>query len=170
MSVKWIRNIHALWIIVYCAIISTAFIMQIVENEEPCALCYLQRVGMLLICAAVAMNLLFGLKIFHYGLIILASLFGGSVAIRQVLLHICPNFPKFGVPFLGLSLYTWSLLTFVCSLLATSILLLVHPSGEHKPMPINKFQAFALIWLALVIIGNVFSVAVDCQLGLCPDN
>ena len=169
MPLKWIRNIHALWIVVYCAIISAAFLMQILENEEPCPLCYLQRLGMLLICIAATMNLLLGVRVFHYGLMILAALFGGAVAIRQILLHICPTFSTFGIPFLGLSLYTWSFLTFVCSLFATSVLLLFHPLEEQAPLPLNKFHVGALVGLALVIVGNIFSVGVDCQLGLCPE-
>lgn len=167
MSINWIRNIHALWIIVYCAIISTAFLLQIFLDEEPCALCYLQRVGMLLVCSAAAMNLLFGIKPIHYGFAILASLFGGGVAIRQILLHICPSFPEFGIPFMGYSLYTWSLLTFACSLLLTALLLLFHPLEGGKPEKINKLQSAAILWLLLVVIGNVISTAVDCQLGLC---
>ena len=168
MPISWIRNIHALWIIVYCAIISTAFVLQIILHEEPCALCYLQRVGMLLVCSAAAMNLLFGIKPLHYGFVILASLLGGGVAIRQILLHICPSFPEFGIPFMGYSLYTWSLLTFGCSLLLTALLLLLfHPLEEVKPKKLNKLQSAAILWLFLVVIGNVISTAVDCQLGLC---
>lgn len=170
MPIKWIRNVHALWIVVYCAIISAAFVMQVTENEEPCPLCYLQRASMLLICTAAAMNILLGIKAFHYGLMILGSLLGSSVAIRQILLHVCPNSPHYGIPFLGLSLYTWSFLTFACSLLATAVLLFFYPSEEKPAAGINKFQATALVWLLLVIIGNVISTAVDCQLGLCPDS
>ena len=164
-----LRNVHALWIMVYCLIISTAFGLQIFESEEPCPLCYLQRVAMLLVCCGALMNLVFGFKPKHHGLIVLASLFGASVSIRQILLHICPTFPKFGVPFWGYSLYTWSFLTFASSLLLVSLLLFVSKFDEENQKPLNSFQKISVVWLVLVIVGNLISVSIECGIGFCPE-
>ncbi|MCB1111135.1 MAG: disulfide bond formation protein B [Chlamydiales bacterium] len=162
-----IRNLHALWIIVYCVIITVAFGLQIFEHEEPCPLCYLQRIAMLLVCLAAAMNLVFGIRTYHYALVIVASLFGGGTAIRQILLHICPGFTQFGIPFWGLSLYTWSFLTFVGSLTATAIFLALYREDQRQKIELNLFEQIAIGWFALVVCGNIVSSLIDCGLGAC---
>lgn len=164
---KFVRNINALWILVYCAIITTAFDLQIFEKEVPCPLCYLQRVGMLLVCSAAAMNLICGVRTMHYSLAILGAITGSIVAIRQILLHVCYDFPKFGVPFWGLSLYTWSFLTFACSLILIAVLLAFYKKDQQMRYKLNYFQKIALGWLVLVIVGNIISVLADCGLGPC---
>lgn len=163
------KNLQALWIIVYCLIISTAFSLQIFMNEEPCPLCYLQRVAMLLICSAASMNLIVGIRISHYALAIIGILLGGTVALRQILLHICPGFPVFGTPFWGLSLYTWSFLTFVGSLILIAILLTFYRKEQGEKEKLNKFQIFACVWFILIILANILSVSLQCGLGICEE-
>lgn len=162
---SWTRNLNALWIIAYCAIITVAFGLQIFDNEEPCPLCYLQRIAMLLLCTLAAFNLLFGERLHHYSLAIITALIGAGIAARQISIHICPDSPHFGVPFWGLSLYTWSFFTFIGSLLL--IALLIGFYGEQKETSLNRFQKVALVWLSLVILGNVISAFLMCGLGPC---
>jgi len=166
---KFVRNVNALWIIIYCAIITIAFNLQVFEGEVPCPLCYLQRVGMLLICSAAAMNLLCGIRPINYSLAIFGALSGSTIAVRQILLHICYDFPKFGVPFWGLSLYTWSFLTFLGSIFVAAILVAIYKKEQQNTYQLNWFQKIALGWLTLVIIGNIISVLFDCGLGPCAD-
>lgn len=166
---KFVRNVNAIWIVVYCAIITIAFDLQVFEKEVPCPLCYLQRVGMLLVCAAAAMNLLCGIRPLHYSLAIFGALCGSSVAVRQILLHICYDFPKFGVPFWGLSLYTWSFLTFLCSIFVAAVLIGLYHKDQQMRYRLNWFQRCALGWFIIVILGNIASVLIDCGLGPCPD-
>ena len=93
------RNLNALWIFVYCAIITTAFGIQIFEHEEPCPLCFLQRCAMLLLCTLAAFNLIFGERLLHYSLAILTAVIGASIATRQIFIHICLGSPEYGIPF-----------------------------------------------------------------------
>ena len=167
MMIELVRNINALWIIIYCSIITTAFGLQIFLGEEPCPLCYLQRVAMIAVSITACLNLVYGIRLRHYGLAIIASLFGAAVATRQILLHICPGFPEFGIPFWGLSLYVWSYITFICSILLTSILLFLYRPEQEEAIQLNAFQKFACGWLMLVACGNILSAFLECGLGWC---
>lgn len=162
-----VRNLNALWIVIYSAIITMAFGIQVFDGEEPCPLCYLQRVGMIMVSTAALFNLYYGVKMYHYGLSLLAIMVGISVAIRQILLHICPDFPTYDVNMFGLSLYAWSFLTFVASMLVLSLLLFLYRHNEEQPVKLNWFQHLACWWLLLIAVGNVISVLLECGLGEC---
>ncbi|GAB4232464.1 MAG: disulfide bond formation protein B [Chlamydiales bacterium] len=164
---KEVRLLNTLWILIYCMIITTAFGLQIFENEEPCPLCYLQRIAMISISCCAAFNLLFGVRLYHYSLAIVFSLFGATVAVRQILLHICPGFPQFGVPFWGLSLYTWSFLSFVGSLLGASLLVGFYEEEQTPLVPLSLIEKVAISWLFLIVLGNCISTLIDCGLGSC---
>ena len=58
----------------------------------------------------------------HYGVPLAVAILG-TVAGRQVLLHVLPGDPGFGTPLLGYHLYTWSFLAFVCIGLILSVML-----------------------------------------------
>lgn len=165
-----VRRLNGLWIVIYCAMISAAFGLQVFDHEVPCPLCYLQRVAMLSICASAFLNLWFGVRIFHYGMILIGSLLGAFIAGRQILLHICLGFPTFGVPFWGVSLYTWSFISFACSIFMTALLLLMyHPTQEYAAEE-RPFWVYAVgTYLVLIILGNVGSVFMDCGFTICKD-
>jgi len=162
-----VRNINALWMVIYCAIITTAFGLQIFKGETPCPLCYVQRIAMLLICTAALFNLIYGIRTYHYTLALLAALIGAAASTRQILLHICPGFPQFGVPFLGLSLYVWSYLTFICSIFLAALLIGFYRREQRAPLPLNRFQMLAIFWFTLVIIANIGATLYQCGFGPC---
>lgn len=142
--------------------------MQFFLGETPCPLCYLQRVAMISVSTAALFNLVYGVRVSHYGMALFSSMVGAIIAIRQISLHICPEFPKFGLPFWGISLYTWSFFTFACSVLLVGILLcLYRPSQSAKPVRLEFFGKFAAAYLVAIIIANIFSVLYECGLGIC---
>src|SRR5262245_44049143 len=93
-------------------VLLVAFGMPFALNELPCPLCILQRAALVLCGFGFLLNLRFGVQPLHYGLSILAALFGAVVAGRQVLLHIVPGTGAYGSALFGLHLYTWSLILF----------------------------------------------------------
>ncbi len=109
------------------------------------------------VATGLLMNLRFGIRSRHYALSLLSAFFGGGVALRHICLHICPQFPVFGNPVLGLSLYTWSFLVFVCSSLSITVLLFFDPPPEKS---MNRFEkmAFGLIVVTTILnIGSTLS-------------
>ena len=87
-------------------VLLVAFGLQFALGELPCPLCSLQRVALVLCGMGFLLNLRFGVQPLHYGLSILAALFGAMAAGRQVLLHIVPGTGAYGSALFGLHLYT----------------------------------------------------------------
>lgn len=165
------KNLNALIIYTISGILLGAFAIQFFWHETPCPLCLLQRIGMISVAASLALNIKFGIRAFHYGLALLSSFFGGFVALRQISLHVCPGFPEFGLPVLGISLYTWSFFVFVCCVLAVALLLFLYnervvPSIEEE-RTINRFQAIAFWLIVFVTLVNVIATLMQCGLGVC---
>src|SRR5438309_1966573 len=117
------RTLNAALAIILMLILSAAYYQQYFKHETPCPLCLLQRLGMIGVAFGAVLNLRFGIQPLHYGFSLLSAFFGGSVSVRQILLHICPGSPIFGYPVFGLSLYTWAFFTFCASIVAMILLL-----------------------------------------------
>lgn len=115
------------------------------------------------------MNIRFGIQKAFYGLMLLSAVFGGFVALRQISLHICPTFVKFGIPFWGLSLYTWSFIIFAASVAFIALLLLIFNKTERGMEPLNWWGGLAFIFIFLLVIANVITTLWQCGLGPCPD-
>lgn len=164
------KNLNAILIIILCGVLTSAYGVQFIYNEEPCPLCLLQRIAMISVASGAALNLYFGVHMSHYGLILLSAVAGGSVAIRQISLHICPGFPTFGIPILGLSLYTWSFIVFVCVVLYTAMLLILYDPKEYRSnITLNSFCKFSLYFLLLIAFSNIITTFVQCGFGVCSD-
>ncbi len=165
------RHLNSLFALILAAILWGALAIQFFKHEEPCPLCLLQRLGMLGMASGALMNVRFGPRKSHYGLSLFSAVFGGFVALRQMFLHVCPQFPKFGVPFWGLSLYTWSFITFAASIFYIGLLLLFfdHQKEEMETPRSDPFGLFAFIVLFLVALTNIFSTLWLCGLSACDE-
>jgi disulfide bond formation protein DsbB len=163
------RILNILFIFVLCAVLLAAYTYQFVKQEEPCPLCLLQRLGMIGVAVALLMNLRFGIKVQHYGLAILASLLGRRVALRQIELHVCPEFPTFGEPIFGYDLYVWSFIVFTCALFACAVLLIIYGYSKPReyPQTWGSLDKFAFWLVALITFGNVLVSLIDCGLSAC---
>lgn len=165
------RDLNSLIILTICGILLSAFGVQFLWREEPCPLCMLQRIGMIGVACACLLNVWYGVRPSHYGLALLCALFGGFVALRQISLHVCPGFSEFGFPVLGLSLYTWSFIVFVCVVLAVALLLFLYKPEQSLTTqdPLNKLGKFALYLLLFVTVANIITTFVSCGFGPCHD-
>lgn len=168
---EWQRDLNALIVIILSGILLSAFGVQIFMHEQPCPLCLLQRLGMLGVATGALLNIWFGIRMGHYSLILLSALMGGFVALRQISLHVCPGFPEFGLPVLGLSLYTWSFIIFVCVVFAVAVLLSLYTpqEREEEPRKLNLWCKFAFGSIFFIAIANIVSTLFLCGLGPCVD-
>src|SRR5258708_31261310 len=112
-------------------VLLVAFGLQFGLKELPCPLCNLQRVAFALCGLGFVLNLRFGGHPLHYGLSLLAALFGVAVAGRQVLLHIVPGTGAYGSTLFDIHLYTWSLLAFVAVIAGVALLLILGGRPDH---------------------------------------
>lgn len=162
--------LNAIFVLIIGTVLMGAFGYQVIKHENPCPLCLLQRLGMLGIAVGCMMNLKFGISMTHYGLMIFSALFGGSVSLRQIALHVCPNFPTFGQPVLGFSLYTWAFFVFAASIFAIGVLLEIFGTNrdkkQTKPVPsfINKV---AFVYIFFISIAEVITTFFLCGFSAC---
>jgi disulfide bond formation protein DsbB len=157
-------------------VLLVAFGLQFGLKELPCPLCNLQRVALVLCGFGFLLNLRFGVQPLHYGLSILAALFGVAVAGRQVLLYILPGSGAYGSAMLGLHLYTWSLILFVAVIAGIALLMIMggrpdHDRSDHQAAMrfrgIHRFAAYLLIAATLANAANSFA---QCGPVECADD
>lgn len=163
-------NVVALYLVL--AVLAAAFYLQFALNQLPCPLCLLQRVAFTLIAAGLVFNLKFGPRARGYGLILLAAAVGGVTGIRQILLHIAPGDPGYGLPIFGLHDYTWATIFFAVAIVATAVVLVFDKPlrVDAAPRPLGR-AATVGIWLALIFtVAEAASVLVECGFAQCPDN
>jgi disulfide bond formation protein DsbB len=165
----FVRNSNALFILVLVGVIAAAFYQEFTRQGDPCPLCFLQRVGMIGVGTGLMMNLVFGVRVPHYALAFLGALLGAAVSIRQILLHICPGFPGFGLPVLGFGLYTWAFLVFASSVLALVVLLFLYRADQKPKTPMNWLQKLACGALMFITLANLLLAFSVCGLQTCPD-
>ncbi len=166
------RNLNAAISVILNLIILSAFGVQAFLNEQPCSLCLLQRVCMISVSIAALLNVRFGIKMSHYSLMILSSVLGGFIALRHIALHVCPGSLPFGTPILGLSLYTWSFIIFVCCVVAVALLLLLfnpYKVDEWEELELNHWHRFAFGLAFIIILCNVVTSLILCGFGPCEE-
>jgi len=127
----------------------------------------LQRLAMIGAAISLVCNLKFGIRPLHYGLGILSCSFGTLVSLRQMALHICPEFPTFGEPLLGLDLYWWAFIVFKVSILFFALYLFLYDSSEEKKVKMSWFEKFVFGLVALLTLSNVVTTFMECGFGAC---
>lgn len=165
---KYLPHLNVLWIFVLLGVLAGSLYVQFFLGELPCRLCTWQRMTMLFIVTGLLLNLKFGQNTRHYGLIIIFALFGCSVSIRQILSYIMPGDPGFGPAVLGLHMYTWAFLVFICSLIASAFMLIIgldqNNENDLPPRLVKVVFAMAMI-TALLFSVSTFK---QCGLAVCP--
>jgi disulfide bond formation protein DsbB len=169
LRAKVARLLNDIMVFVLMGVLLAAYDQQFFGHERPCPLCMLQRLGMVGVALGALMNLRFGLKPMHYAFSLLSALLGQVVATRQILLHICPNFPQYGVPVFGLSLYTWSYITQVCAIFAISGMLFLDSAHDRVHKHLRWWESMAFLLVFLLISGNIVTTFLECGFGDCPD-
>jgi disulfide bond formation protein DsbB len=158
------------WVLVL--ILAAAFGVQVIAGEPPCPLCVVQRIA-LMMCA---LGPLFTLRqardralaprdvAIGNGIAIISALLGAAVSTRQVLLHILPGDRGFGSPLLGLHLYTWCVIAFVCQIAASGLMLVGSAwlKEERVPWRMTRVTAGAFI---VIVVANLISVIAEAGLN-----
>ena len=151
-----------------------AYGFQFILLEPPCPLCLLIRLGMIAVGFGLALNVLFGPRPLHYGLALLAAMFGALASLRQVMLHIVPGTGSYGDPAFGMHLYTWAFIVFVTITLAIAVVLFFTDQFDAPTGPVPP----AVRWMAIVVMAaglflagaNVITTLLECGVGACPDD
>jgi disulfide bond formation protein DsbB len=149
-----------------------AFFDQLVYHDMPCPLCILQRAGLTAAGFGLVLNVSFGPRPSHYGIMILGALTAAFVSTRQILLHIVPGSGSYGDPFLGLHYYTWVLIVSVLILAGTAGMLIFDRqfTDEKRDATLKGWPLAIFALFGLLALGNGVSTVLECAGGLCPDN
>ena len=172
-------RLNALGLLAISAVLLVAFFDQLVLSDLPCPLCILQRAGFVVAGFGLALNLRFGPRASHYAIMIIGALAGGTIAGRQILLHILPGSGAYGSALFGLHFYTWAFIVFALILLGTAVMLLFDgqfaqsessPAGEYATKRLAGLSLAACALFMLLALGNGISTVLECAGGLCPDS
>lgn len=170
------RMLNALGLLAICAVLALALGYQLLLPDDlPCPLCLLQRVGFVMVGFGLCLNLIYGSRSGHYGVMLLGALFGGSVAARQTLLHIVPGSGSYGDPFLGLHFYVWALITFFVVICGTAVMLMIDPAQDDVAVADRTFAGNVVAKIAVYLLlaltaANAVATFLECGPGQCADN
>lgn len=174
MSPDFARGLNVIGLFGVSAILAVAFADQVLFGDLPCPLCLLQRAGFTAAGIGLVLNIAFGSRPSHYGVVIVASLVGGVASTRQVLLHIVPGTGSYGAAIAGMHFYTWALIAFLGMILAAAAMLFFERQFDRDARPPLARPAgaalAALAAFAAMTLLNAGSTIAECGLGLCPDN
>lgn len=165
-----VRFLNVLWVYILCFILLGAYFYQFYEHQEPCPLCEIQRLSMILLSIGPILNIRFGIYPLHYGVSLISAVFGGAASLRQISLHICPDFPTFGYSVFGFELYTWAFLVFMSSILAVAGFLCIYvPNNKNIKRKIMVHEYLAISLMLLTALANTITTFLQCGLGPCVD-
>jgi len=169
------RTLNAIGLLAVSGVLAGAFWFQLVWGELPCPLCLLQRVGFAAVGFGLALNLIYGARPSHYAVMLLGALFGLSVSVRQIFLHIVPGTGHYGSAVLGYHFYTWAGIIYFLVLAGTAAMLLfdgqykLGADGKTPNLVLKSLAGVAVAVLMVVLIGNALSALLECGPLICDD-
>ena len=170
MSERLAATLNALALLAISFVLLFAFYAQFADGELPCPLCLLQRAGFVMVGVGLALNIIVGVAPRHYGLMILGALAGSLPALRQVALHVVPGTGAYGDPVLGMHFYTWAFVVFGLVILGSAAMLMLGGFSSAPARRLSGLGLVAVVFFALMTLGNGISTLAECGLGLCPDD
>ena len=175
MNPELAGKLNIIGVLGICVVLLGAYYVQFADHEFPYPLCLLQRLGMLGVAFGAMLNLRYGIRPSHYGVSLLSAVFGASVSVRQILLHIVPGTGGYGTPVWGLHLYTWAFIVFVVAIFLIAIMLVLDGQFKkdslHKaPVRMSFFVKTVFIIAVLITAANVVTTFLKCGFGVCPGN
>lgn len=174
MNQKIALNLNTVALLLLCIILSIAFYLQFMLRELPCPLCLLQRLAITFMMIGLVLNIKQAVRSSHYGIILLSSLFGMVVSMRQILLHIVPGTGSYGSAIFGLHDYTWAFAFFFLSIASLGFMLLSEKQYqdlryEYKK-PLNFIHHFIIGFAIFLVAMNSIASLLECGIGQCVDN
>ncbi len=165
--------LNAAAVIASVGLVWGAFGIQIFDDEAPCPLCLLQRLGFFAIAAGGLMNLRFGVRPGHYGITLLGALVVVGVSLRQISLHACSELMTgtctgYGAAPLGWHLYTWAFVAAIAAIVGVAFLLMI-PTPYVRPAKASLLTIVVFVYVGAAAVANVGATAAQCGLGFCED-
>ena len=151
-------------------ILMMAFAYQFVDNELPCALCVMQRMGLYAISLGLVINLVRGRNQSNYLIMILSAVINSWISLLQVLLHVVPNSGGFGSSVFGLHMYTWNFIVSMIFIIYGCLGGLLHGNETQKREKTIATHKIIIVVLFVTLLLNTLSVFIECGPHLCPSD
>jgi len=120
------------------------------------------------------LNLRYGIRPRNYAISMISALFGATVSLRQILLHVEPGDVGYGSAILGFHLYTWAFIVFAVSIFFIGVMFLFDKQFQNFELKhvikINGFIKLAIFILLFVTAANIITTFLECGFQQCPDN
>jgi disulfide bond formation protein DsbB len=171
------KQLNALGLLAISAIMAFALYAQLADNELPCPLCLIQRLGFAGVMLGLLLNTLHGPQPRFYSLAMLFAVFGAMAALRQVSLHVIPGTPYYGSAFFGFHFYTWAFICF--TLIIVGLAIVSGFKDQYKPQHFqNKPNIAQHSWLikisaavaVIILLLNTVLTFAECGPHVCPDD
>ncbi len=168
-------RMNAFGVLGICGVLLGAYYVQFVEGELACPLCLLQRLAMLGVAFGAMLNLRFGIHTRHYAVSLISAVFGASVSIRQILLHIAPSDIGYGSTVFGMHLYTWAFIVFAVVVLLIGVMMFFEDQFENKEdhkstKSLSLFIKAVFLLAVFIAAANVVTTFLECGISECLDN
>lgn len=175
MNPSLATRINAFGILGICAVLLGAYYVQFVKGELACPLCLLQRLAMLGVVFGAMLNLRFGIHTRHYAVSLISAVFGASVSVRQILLHINSSDIGYGSPVLGMHLYTWAFIVFVVVIILIGVMMFFEAQFENKEdnksvENLSLFIKAVFLLVVFIAAANVVTTFLECGISECPSD
>ena len=167
----FLEALNALALLGLAGVLAAAYGFQFALGELPCPLCMLQRVAFATVAFGFLLNVRYGSRAKHYGIVILGALFGMAVSGRQAMLHVVPGTGAYGSAVLGLHFYSWAFVLFATAALATAGMLIAQPPERESAACDHGVLSRVAGWSAIVVtLANAVTTLLQCGPIECGDN
>ncbi|KEQ13519.1 disulfide bond formation protein B [Endozoicomonas montiporae] len=166
---------NALGLLALSGVLGFALLNQFACHDLPCPLCLLQRIAFTGCMFAILLNIFYGTRPWHYGILLVSAMLGAGIALRQISLHVIPGNPGYGGTVFSWHFYTWSFLCFTTIIATVSLTFLV-PSHFSVSSAFIGFGAqpawikLAVVLCYLVVSVNMVSAFLECGFYACAEN
>lgn len=168
LSLRHLRAFLFALTITFAQLVALSY--QLFNNELPCPLCLLQRLGLFIfVCGAIA-QLKHEKFLPRYDILMICGcVYTMMVSLRQVLLHIQAGDLGYGSALFGLHFYTWN--TILCFFLLLALAFPnIHSLFKISPRFITKNVNKILISILIIALTNIVLIYMECGFYQCPDN
>lgn len=169
-KINILDKLDSIAIIGIIIILITAFGYQLVDNELPCALCVMQRMGLYAISLGLVINLVIGRNQTNYTMIIISSVINSWISLLQVILHIVPNTGGFGSSVFGLHMYTWNFIVSMIFIVYGCLGGFLNGSEYQLRVKISLIHKIIIGILFLTLVANAISAFIECGPYICPSD
>ncbi|MDO8731406.1 MAG: disulfide bond formation protein B [Actinomycetota bacterium] len=170
------QRLNALGALAAAAVIGGAMFFEFSQDQEPCSFCMMIRFCFTGIALGALLNVRWGIRVSHYGLMLFSAVLGIVISFFDVVSSYPPISSWGSTPFMGLHLASWGFIAFVAASVLIGLMLMFERQFAGQPnsdrgLPLTGSWSWlahaSVIVLGLVTLTDVVISTQVCGLGFC---